>query len=108
MTSPPIPPNAYTHAPQQHPNLIIGSLQLLFWLFFRPSAWRNHLKRIDPALDYKSKEKSQLGWRNPDLWRLLIQVYLIFPLIVNFTVALVRWGLGESVDSIPSSVYGIP
>jgi hypothetical protein len=39
------------NAPEQHPNLILGSLQLLFWLFFRPSAWQNHLKRIDPALD---------------------------------------------------------
>ncbi|MEH2050304.1 nSTAND1 domain-containing NTPase [Nostoc sp.] len=46
-----IPQNAYTNKPQQHPNLIVGSLQLLFWLFFRPAALRNHLKRIDPSLD---------------------------------------------------------
>ncbi|MEH2433951.1 MAG: hypothetical protein V7K25_06810 [Nostoc sp.] len=51
MTSPQLPPNAYTNAPQQHPNLILGSLQLLFWLVFRPSAWRNHLKPIDLILD---------------------------------------------------------
>ena len=100
MTSPPIPPNAYTDAPQQHPNLILGSLQLLFWIIFRPSAWRNHLKQIDPALEYKSEKKSQLRWRNPDLWRLLIQEYLILPFLIHLTVALVRWGLGESVEKI--------
>jgi hypothetical protein len=50
MTSPNVPRNAYTNAPEQHPNLMLGSLQLLFWLFFHPSAWQNHLKRIDPAI----------------------------------------------------------
>ena len=34
-----------TDAPELHPNLILGSLQLLFWLFFHPSAWRNHVAR---------------------------------------------------------------
>ncbi len=61
-----LPRNAYTNAPEQHPNWILGSLQLLFWLVFRPSAWGNYLKLIDPALDpdrpsgsQKSKVKSQ-------------------------------------------------
>ncbi|MBW4447112.1 MAG: hypothetical protein KME38_09625 [Spirirestis rafaelensis WJT71-NPBG6] len=54
MTSPDIPRNAYNDAAEQYPNLILGSLQLLFWLFFRPSAWRNHQKRVDPALEPNS------------------------------------------------------
>ncbi|MFH7028288.1 MAG: hypothetical protein ACHBN1_23525 [Heteroscytonema crispum UTEX LB 1556] len=46
-----LPRNAYTHAPEQHPNLILGSLQLLFWFIFRPKAFCNHLRRIDPTLE---------------------------------------------------------
>jgi hypothetical protein len=42
--------NVYTDAPALHPNLLPASLQLLVWLFFHPSAWRNHIARIDPTL----------------------------------------------------------
>ncbi|MDZ7958762.1 MAG: hypothetical protein RMY34_12925 [Aulosira sp. DedQUE10] len=69
-----IPHNAYTNEPQQHPNLILGSLQLLFWLFLRPAAWRNHLERIEPALETDTSLISlmrQGRWRNFGLWRLL-------------------------------------
>ncbi|NJR75545.1 MAG: ATP-binding protein, partial [Scytonema sp. CRU_2_7] len=72
----------YTDAPEQHPNLILGSLQLLFWLFFRPKAWRNHLKRIDPNLEPDSSLFFLLRrgrWRNLALWWLLIQGYLVLP-----------------------------
>jgi hypothetical protein len=105
MASPNILHNAYTDAPQQHPNLILGSLQLLFWLFFRPAAWRNHLKHIDPSLDLDSDTSliafiRQGRWRNLALWRLLIQGHLILPLIVNLTLGLVLLVLGESVENI--------
>lgn len=50
MTQPDPLKNAYTDAPELHPNLLLGSLQLMVWLFFHPSAWRNHVKRIDPDL----------------------------------------------------------
>ncbi|NES97337.1 MAG: hypothetical protein F6K32_19370 [Desertifilum sp. SIO1I2] len=83
MTSPNVPRNAYTHSPEQHPNLIIGSLQLLFWLFFRPSAWESYLGKIDPALVPISNQASRLHWRNKALFRLLIQAYLILPIIIN-------------------------
>ncbi|MEH1853190.1 MAG: hypothetical protein V7L11_16320 [Nostoc sp.] len=91
MTSPQLPPNAYTNAPQQHPNLILGSLQLLFWLVFRPSAWRNHLERIDPALDSDSSLiilLRQGRWRNLSLWRLFIQAYFILPILIPIFVDL--------------------
>jgi len=77
MTSPNVPRNAYTASPEQHPHLIIGSLQLLFWIFFRRSAWENHLQRIDPTLDSDSKIKRRLRWQNPDFWKLLIQAFLV-------------------------------
>ena len=76
----------YTHATEQHPNLILGSLQLLFWLFFRPKAWKNYLKRIDSALDYDSTVKQSLQWHNDKLWKLLLQAYVILPV---FTLLIV-------------------
>ncbi|MBW4563328.1 MAG: hypothetical protein KME32_19690 [Mojavia pulchra JT2-VF2] len=96
MASPNILRNAYTDAPEQHPNLILGSLQLLFWLFFRPAAWRNHLKRIDPTLntDISLIDFIRQGrWWNFALWRLLIQGYIILPLIVNLTVGLYKFSM---------------
>ena len=44
------PRTAYTDASRLHPNLILSSLQLPFWLLFHPSAWRHFVARIDPAL----------------------------------------------------------
>ena len=40
--------NAYPDAPELHSNLILGSLQLLFWLLFHPTAWRHYVACIDP------------------------------------------------------------
>ncbi|MDZ8236194.1 MAG: ATP-binding protein [Nostoc sp. ChiQUE01a] len=103
MTSPQLPPNAYTDAPQQHPNLILGSLQLLFWLFFRPSAWRNHLQRIDSNLESNSSLITlfrQGRWRNLALWWLLFQGYLILPILANLLLGLILWVLGEPIVTI--------
>ncbi len=95
MTSPTVPSNAYTDAPEQHPNLILGSLQLLFWLFFHPSAWRNHIARIDTALrpDFCLAELNRSQWRNAVLRRLLIQGYVVWPILLGLVVALLSWGV---------------
>src|SRR5947209_7358888 len=106
-----LPHNAYTYAPQQHPNLILGSLQLLFWLFFRPSAWRNHLKRIDPDLQSDSSLIFLMRrgrWRNLGLWRIVIQGYFILPILANLMLGLVLWILGESIANITFRVaFGV-
>jgi hypothetical protein len=100
MTSPDVPRNAYTDAPEQHSNLILGSLQLLFWIFFRPSAWRNYLVRINPALNPKTQLWSRLPWGNWAFRKLLIQGYLLLPLLFNlpFSFFLILLGLGKSVE----------
>ncbi|MEQ9355014.1 nSTAND1 domain-containing NTPase [Coleofasciculus chthonoplastes] len=95
MSSPSVPRNAYTDSPEQHPNLILGSWQLLFWIFFRPSAWRIHLTRIDPALHPNSNRWKHLQWRNWNLWKFLIQGYLILPLSTNLLIKLMSLGFSE-------------
>lgn len=103
LTSPQLPPNAYTNAPEQHPNLILGSLQLFFWIIFRPSAWHNHLKRIDLNLESNSPLSILLRqgrWQNLALWRFFIQAYFILPMLANLLLGLVLWVLGEPIANI--------
>ncbi|WP_414569901.1 AAA family ATPase [Nostoc sp. CCY 9925] len=96
MPLPHIPSNTYTNAPEQHPNLILGSLQILFWLFFRPTALRNYLKQIFDALEIDINRTSCL------LLRLRIQVYLVLPFLVNLTLGLTLCRLEQqSVENIP-------
>jgi hypothetical protein len=71
----------YTHAPEAHPNIIRGSLQLLFWFVFRPKALLNHLTTIDVGLHPSSSQK--LCYYNRALWKLMIQVYIILPVLTN-------------------------
>ena len=40
----------YTDAPALRGNVVLATLQLMAWLFFHPSAWRNHVARVDPSL----------------------------------------------------------
>ncbi|MBN1891022.1 MAG: ATP-binding protein [Thermoflexales bacterium] len=80
--------NSYTHSPALHPNLVLGSLQLLFWLLIHPSAWRNHVARLAPDLrpDFCLAELSWDQWRDPAVRRLLLQGYLAWPLLSGLVV----------------------
>ena len=81
MTSPNVPRNAYTNEPEKHPNLILGSLQLLFWLFFRPSAWQNYLKR------------------NLALGKLQIQAFLVVLVLANSIVVALLLSRSKSIEN---------
>jgi len=76
--------NYYTDSPSLHPNLILGSLHLLGWFFMHPSAWRNYITRLDATLqpDFTLAALNRTQWRNPALRRLLIQGYVIWPLLL--------------------------
>jgi hypothetical protein len=104
---------AFTDSPTQHPNLFLGALQVLFWLFFHPSAWRNHVARIDPDLrpDFCLAELTQAQWRNPALRRLLMG-YLIWPFLSAAPVGFIWWTRGASPVSLlilmgVSVVFGV-
>jgi hypothetical protein len=91
-----MPGSAYTDAPPVHRNLILGSLQLLFWLFFHPAAWRSHVARIDPALrpDFTLLTVRGVQWRHPALRRVLIQVYVVIPVLLGLLALPLVWALG--------------
>ncbi|MGB6299190.1 MAG: ATP-binding protein, partial [Rivularia sp. (in: cyanobacteria)] len=88
MTNQPDYSKIYTHAPEQHPNLILGSLQLLFWMFFLPTAYKNHLKRIHPVLESNTslitvlRRESDI-LKNPALWKFILQGFVILPVLLT-------------------------
>ena len=79
----------YTDAPPLRSNLWLGSLQLLFWLFFHPSAWRSYVERVDPALrpDFCLAELRSAQWQRLAFWRFLLLTYLTWPLLAGLLVA---------------------
>ena len=85
--------NKYTDAPDLHPNLMLGSLHLLVWLLFHPLAWCNFVTRLDPALppNFALVDLSRAQWANLALWRLLIQGYVVWPILVGLAAALSLW-----------------
>jgi hypothetical protein len=106
MTIQSVPPNAYSDVSDQHPNMILGSLQLLFWLFFRPTAWKNHIARIDPELrpNFFLAELNEVQWYNPALNRFLLQIYLIPSILMGLLIGLSSKRLEITFDIV---AYGM-
>lgn len=97
---------AYTDAPRLNRNLFLGSLQLLFWLFVHPSAWRSHIYRIDPELppNFCLAELKRHQWQQHAFLRLLLMCMLTWPLLVGLLVGL---GLRLLQMSLASIALGI-
>ncbi|NJN54839.1 MAG: NAD(P)(+) transhydrogenase (Re/Si-specific) subunit beta [Anaerolineae bacterium] len=79
----------YTDAPPLPKSFFLGSTRLLFWLFFHPAAWRNHLARLDIRLpaDFCLANLNRGHWRSTAVWGFLIQTFLIWPMLVAVLVA---------------------
>ena len=100
----------YTDTPELHPKLFLGSLQLLFWLFFHPSAWRHYILCLDSNLpaDVRLAELKAIHWQNPAWRRLLMMIYLILPLTVNLLIGLGLYLFGASgTEVVYSVVFGL-
>lgn len=89
------------YTPNLSSNPLLASLQLLAWLLLRPSAWRHHLKQIDPTLppDLALASLQRHQWRNPLLWRLLLLYLGIYPLWSGIIIGTVVWIATTSVDA---------
>ena len=100
-TQPPLS-TCYTDSPSLHSNLILGSLQLVFWLFIHPSAWRNHVTRLDSSLraDFTLAQLNRGQWQNRRMRRLLVQGFVIWPLMLGLVMIIGRvFSLSEDVDN---------
>ena len=96
----------FSDAPPLHPNLFAGALQLLAWLFCHPSAWRNHVSRVDASLrpDFALVELRSAQWRNPALRRLVLTGVCVVPLLMSTLTATTLRALGLSADML---VFGV-
>jgi hypothetical protein len=92
----------FTDAPRLHPNFLIGSVQLVFWLFVHPSAWRNHLNRLDVDLlpTFCLSDLAIHHWFNWRIWRFLFMSYLIWPLLLGGFLVGLPWLLRTSPEAI--------
>ncbi|MCE7983507.1 MAG: hypothetical protein DYG89_20230 [Caldilinea sp. CFX5] len=98
----PATPQAPLYAPQLHRNALLAALQLLGWLFLRPSAWRQHLQRFAPDLpsDFTLLTLRGRHWRQAGVRRLLVLIYLLWPLLVALLTAALLWSAGRAGDAI--------
>ena len=94
--------NAYTDAPWLQESLFLSSIRLLFWLFFHPSAWRNHLNHVDASLrpNFCLAELKRWQWQNPALLRLLISTHLVWPFMMALLIAFTLRVVNMPVTSI--------
>ncbi|MCB9007629.1 MAG: hypothetical protein H6656_09745 [Ardenticatenaceae bacterium] len=85
--------NRYTDAPTLPGNPLTGSVRLLFWLFFHPSAWRNHLKRLDSTLSphFSLADLQRRQWANTAVLRFLLMTFFAWPLLVGLLLGLLLW-----------------
>lgn len=97
--------NAYTDAPDLHTHWLLGSLQLLIWLLFHPSAWRNYVARLVPKLDpdFVLVALKPQHWRDRGLQRFLWLGYVVGPLGVGLIIACV-FGIAGMPDKILTNV----
>src|SRR5215475_452712 len=98
--------HAYTDAPEPYLNLFLSSLQLLCWLFFRPSAWRHHVARIEPTLrpDFCLAELQSAQWRHPAIKRLLAQGYVVLLALSGALIALILMAYDVSGEKVVEGV----
>ena len=99
----PLTPATYTDSPSLHPNLFLGSLQLVFWLFIHPSAWRNHVARLDSSLraDFTLLQIKRPQWQNGAMRRLLVQGFVVWPFLLGLIMIVGRvLSFSERVDNV--------
>lgn len=102
--------NAFTHASQPLANWLTGSGQLLAWLLFHPTAWRRLLGRLDERLSpfVSLSELSGTHWRTLAWQRLVVQGYLISPLIVWLAIVGGLWISGRlGVGVFAGLIFGL-
>ncbi|MCA9998413.1 MAG: hypothetical protein KDE56_21770, partial [Anaerolineales bacterium] len=90
--------NRYTDTPELPPNLLLGSVRLLLWLFFHPSAWRGQVARLDVGVSplFCLAELNGRSLRSLPFWRHLIMLTFTWPLALGGVLAGGLWLAGVS------------
>jgi hypothetical protein len=88
-------------------NPILASLQLGFWLLFRPSVWRQYLTTVDATLtpDFALSNLFVHQWFNLELRRLLWLIYGVTPWLVGGLAGLGLWTNGYAESWLRGGLY---
>jgi hypothetical protein len=110
-----LPPDAIGRraGPLPHPNLLVGSVQILAWLFFRPAVWRRYVARCDPALDpdFALIDLTWAQWRSPAVRRLVLQscglwmILLLGAVGMAFVLAMDADGIDDGVSAVVAIAF---
>ncbi len=107
------PPDPHGQPPgaRLHPNLFVGSVQILAWLLFCPGVWCRHVARCDPALapDFALIDLTWAQWRSPAVRRLVLQSWGLWFLLSQSALSvafLALLGAAAVADAV-STVVGI-
>ncbi len=99
--------NAYTDSPDLHPRALVAAAQLMVWLTFHPSAWRNYLARasadIPPAFSIIGLSSRQR--QDPGIRRLLWAGHVIWPALVILPLCAITLVLAGG--SIPRALLAV-
>ncbi len=106
MTARSTPPQGYPGAPALQTPLLLGSLQLLGWLFCHPTAWRQYVAHLDPMLrpTFVLLDVHATHWRSPVFRRLLLMTCLARSLYVALPVGIV---LALAQVSVENLAFGV-
>jgi len=95
-----------------HNNSLIASVQLLAWLLFHPSAWRDYISQIHPSLqpNFVLGDVPINYKHDPKLRRLRYLAYIVLPLLVGVLIGLllsmihlIPWFFAElAPDNVPA------
>jgi hypothetical protein len=93
----------YTNPVQPHSNLVIGTIQIVFWLFFHPSAWSHFISTINPNLrsDFYLAELTKKDLKNPIFKKFCVQIYILLPIILIILVSLIKIPLNTLFQGFP-------
>ncbi len=96
----------YTDSPALPRSLILGGFRLLFWLFFHPSAWRSHVRRLRLGLraDFCLAELERRHWADFAFWRLLVTLAFAWVIVMGTLIV-----MGISLFQLPlgSGMLGV-
>jgi len=91
-------PKAYSDSPELAHGLIPATLQMLAWVIFHPTAWVRHLSRSNLSLapDFCLVQLNVGHLRRPQIRQLLLSHFVIWPIFVAVSVAVILLVRGAS------------
>jgi hypothetical protein len=83
-------------------NIVLASLLLMFWLIFKPSAWRRYIANIDSdlAAHFALANLKLQHWQNSALQKLLILGHGLWAIWITAIVAIVLMLLSTPSDKL--------